>query len=269
MSERHFKLLLVAAERVLRPIIRLMVHQGLSEGAFAQLCRQLLVQETRKSLIEAGIKPTQTALSARTGLSRKEVARLQKGDDEADYESRALHRNRLSYILGGWATDHRFSDAGNARPLLLSGSGYQFVDLVRLYGGDTTPKSMLEALLESQCVTFDGEVVTLVTRALIPETETSELLEVFGTDGAEFLATILHNISSEPAERRFQRKVSSHRLSRSALDEFKLYSDKCSMKLLEEYDQWLTDHQARSEEESVYIAVGIYQYESDIEGEEL
>jgi hypothetical protein len=95
----------------------------------------------------------------------------------------------------------------------------------------------------------------------------TEKLEIFGTDGAELLATIEHNMISSAPDRRFQRKVSTTRLDPAALTAFKTMNEQKAMALLEEYDAWFSQHELNddSEDAALYVAAGIYVYEEPLE----
>ena len=87
-------------------------------------------------------------ISVATGMTRKEVSALlkssrgtQKGARKRSGEQRSLR------VLRGWLTDPRFQNR-NGHPDVLSYRGRKksFTVLVKLYGGDVTPKSVLREL---------------------------------------------------------------------------------------------------------------------------
>lgn len=260
------KAVLGSVAKALRPIVRLCLRHGLNEAAFAHLLRQLYVAEASRQLRQDSQRPSVSAIASLTGLSRKEVARLKSADtDQLLNESR--RRDRVTRVLSGWINDEEFSGEGAKRVLPMHGEGVSFFELVRRYGGDVTPTAMLNLLTAAGNVERgkDGSVV-LVSEAYIPTQTPLEKLEIFGTDGAELLDTIEHNIRPETRMRRFQRKVSNSNVSSKALDRFRHITETESMALLERFDAWLADNEANApEESSAYVAVGIYFYEKQSE----
>lgn len=87
-------------------------------------------------------------LSVATGMTRKEVAALletSRSGGGAAEEKRG--QQRALRVLKGWITDPRFRNAsGHPDELRLRGSKKSFALLVKLYGGDVTPKSVLREL---------------------------------------------------------------------------------------------------------------------------
>ena len=122
---------------------------------------------------------------------------------------------------------------------------------------------MLSLLTRNGAIESDAEQVTLLTDAYMPMDTPLERLEILGTDANELISTIAHNISAQPGERVFQRKVSFSGLSDTDLEDFRRFSDAKSQSLLEAYDAWLADRvgqhtQTDSRDESHSVSVGIY-----------
>lgn len=258
--------LLKTTERLLRPVVRVLLTHGLGHSALTDLCRRVFVEESHGILQTKGQKPTVSAISGMTGLSRKEVTRLQSIQSEALTEA-STRRHRAVQVLSGWANDPQFSEPGQARTLPMQGADRSFSALVKKYSGDVTPVAMLRLLVDSGNLRLEDETVELLSEAYLPMQTSTEKLEIFGTDGAELLATIEHNMISSAPDRRFQRKVSTTRLDPAALPAFKTMNEHKAMALLEEYDAWFSQHELNddSEDAALYVAAGIYVYEELLE----
>ena len=96
----------------------------------------------------------------------------------------------------------------------------------------------------------------------MPSATPVEKLDILGTDVAELIDTIAHNLQADPAQRYFQRKVSNVLVHPDAVDAFQEFSTRKSQMLLEEYHAWLSaneiDPGADIGEAPCYVAVGIY-----------
>ncbi|MEZ5570107.1 MAG: DUF6502 family protein [Halioglobus sp.] len=259
------RVLEAAVVRILRPLARVLISHGMAEGLFAQLARQAFVEAGFDHMARSGNRPTVSGVAALTGLSRKEVARLAQADPKGDRIARERY-NRAVRVISGWVNDTRFGKNGAPAPLRTDGDEPSFATLVRDYSGDVPPAAMLSVLQEGGNVAVDGQWVKLVQRAYIPMQTAPDRLNILGTDVAELILTIAHNIAAEPADRRFQRKVSSTRLRADAVQAFREYSNARSQELLEEYDAWLASrevsHDDPSEPAPAYVAVGIYYSEN-------
>lgn len=269
MDKTLHSALLDMAEKALRPIIRLLVMHGMTEGTFTELSRRLFVEESAAQLRATGEKATVSAISALTGLSRKEVKRQQMLNN-AERNEYGLKRNRAVQVLSAWCNDEQFCDAQGPRVLPITGEHASFAALVKQYSGDVTPVAMLSLLKNAGNIVQTEDTVELVSQAYLPMQTPMEKLDIFGTDGSELLSTIAHNITADTDARFFQRKVSTTKLRADAVEDFKSLSNRQSMELLKTYDAWLGHHETTQPDDpnTVYVAVGIYYFQNPKEGEQ-
>ncbi len=248
--------------KLLRPLVRVLLNHGVSHAAFAEMSRQAYVDEGFAHLARSANKPTASGVAALTGLSRKEVKRLNESDAGALSEA-VQRRNRAIRVISGWVNDLEFLHEGEPATLKLEGDQTGFAELVKRYSGDVTPAAMLSLLEASGNVEVDGGGVSLKKKAYIPMETPLDRLNILGTDTGELIETIGHNMMAAPADRLFQRKVSNALVRRDALKEFRELSNRRSQELLEEYDAWLSEREVDDQhgDEAAYVAVGIYYVE--------
>ena len=101
-----------------------------------------------------GNRLNNSRIAAATGLTRKDVRTLagllKSGRVTAAHE---VAKQRTARVLHGWRTDPEYVDRrGNPVRLTMAGFGLSFHSLVRRYGGDVTPVSVLNELLRSGAV---------------------------------------------------------------------------------------------------------------------
>jgi hypothetical protein len=246
---------------VLRPLVRVLLKLGFSYGAFSEIARQAFVLEGFVHANRHGSKSTGSAVAALTGLSRKEIRRLSQTATD-DLAAAATGRARAVRVLGGWTTDERFCTDNEPRVLSLDAIDGGFQSLVESYSGDVTPIAMLGVLEQAGCIERVAGGVALIRNAYLPMATPTERLNILGTDVAELIETIAHNIDSPEEHRMFQRKVSVQGLSAANLAEFQAFSNERSQALLEEYDRWLADRlesqSNQSTDENRDVSVGIF-----------
>jgi hypothetical protein len=259
-----------ALVRMLRPLVRLLLHRGVSFKDFAHLLRWVFVDVAAEEFGIAGRKQSVSRVSIVTGLTRKEVGHLLNIAEQRDRESSDKY-NRLSRVIAGWRRDPEFRDSrGGAVSLDIKGKGSTFSELVRRYSGDMTPRAMLDELLRVGAVrlTRDGRV-KLVVRSYVPGSGEDVKIHILGTDVGYLISTIDHNLQSDGSTSRkpyFQRKVLYDNLPAEALAKFRVLSTGSAQKLLEKLDMWLAEHD-RDNNPSVegtgrHVAgVGIYYFE--------
>ncbi len=240
--------------------MRVLINHGVSQDAFAELSRQAYVAEGFSHMESRGKRATVSGVAALTGLSRKEVKRLNETDGEA-LGAEGHRRNKAIRVISGWMHDPDFQTAAEPGKLAIEGKEYSFAELVKRYSGDVTPAAMLSLLQDSGNVRVDNGYVILEKKAFIPMATPLDRLNILGTDAGELIETIGHNMMATPEHRLFQRKVSNALVDRDALPEFRELSNRRSQELLEAYDAWLSKHEVRDDAEAAYVAVGIYYVE--------
>ncbi len=252
------------ALKVLRPLVRVMLRNGLACGSFEELVRKAYVDESFSEAKVNGKKATVSSVSAETGLSRKEVKRLvevenpHQADDGKRY-SRAVR------VISGWLNDRRFSSDENiALPLAIEEGEHAFAQLVKDYSGDIPTMAMLKLLESAGCVEVRGNQVFLIKYAYVPGNDSQELLNILGSDTSELINTIDHNLTCAEGDQYFQRKVTSHQLKLEAIPEFQKYCRIHSQTLLENMDAWLAENSiTEADAESRYVSLSIFYYETD------
>jgi hypothetical protein len=133
-----------------------MLKGGLGIGDLIRAAKRAYVQAAIAYVAPVGLRVNASRLSVITGLTRKEVTAIVneiKGAPTARLievkEQRALR------VLRGWKLDPRFcNNKGEPAWLPLRGDRRSFSALVREYGGDVTPNSVLKELERINAVTF-------------------------------------------------------------------------------------------------------------------
>jgi len=274
MSTEINKTLAAASLRLLRPLVRILLRNGVSYGAFADWVKWVFVDVADKEFALPGRKQTVSRVSVITGLSRKEVSRVQQL--EAADDSALSHRyNRAARVIGGWNHDEQFCGSEGSPTLLpFEGETPNFSELVRLYSGDMPARAVLDELLRIGAVEqrADGRL-QLMVRAYVPLGDETAKLNILGTDVCYLITTIDHNLQHASDTPRFQRKVAYDNLPEEALPQLRQLSSERSQALLEELDRWLRQ-QDRDANPVVQgsgrkrAGIGIYYFEEDVEGEE-
>ena len=261
-----YSVLAKSVSHLLKPLIQLLLRQGIAYGTLAGWMRQAYVEAATDELKIQGQKATITNISSLTGLTRKEVKRLCELDT-TNTNAANLRFNRAARVISGWTSDKTFHtpDGLPAALLLDAPDEPSFASLVKKYSGDMTTVSMLEMLRKAGCVGCYGERVVLLRHAYIPEVAlaSSDKLTILGNDVAELITTICHNLYASPDQLRFQRKVFHTALDSEQLSAFKKLAAEQSQLLLENLYEWLESHQlpADSEGSSHTVALGIYCHE--------
>ena len=261
MSEKLQVVLQKAANKILRPLVRVMLRNGIACGSFEEMVRKAYVDEAFNMSKQQG-KTTISAISAQTGLSRKEVKRLYEIEQDHGNNNSQKY-NRAIRVISGWMNDPRFiSSQGVSQALDMEGNETSFATLVKDYSGDIPTRAMFDLLQKSGCVEQVNGKIYLTSHAYVPGNDPTDVIDILGVDCNELMNTIIFNMNCDEAQRRFQRKVSTSLLAQEHKNAFLKYAGRRSQTLLEELDNWLSEHQGK-EEDSQYISLGIYIHQDD------
>jgi hypothetical protein len=257
-----------AVQRLLRPLVRILLRNGVSYGTFADLARWVYVDVATREFAIGGRKQSTSRVAVVTGLTRKEVHRLRQPSMPGDREI-AERYNRAARVIAGWRREREFlDDAGRPAALPVGGESGSFTSLVRRFSGDMPVRAVLDELRRVGAITeLDDGRIELVTRAYVPKTSETDKLHILGTDAAHLIATIDHNLRSDSPEPLFQRKVAYDNVPDHVLPDFRRLSAEKAQLLLEELDRWLAQHD-RDTEPSIegtgrnWAGMGIYYFEA-------
>lgn len=257
---------------ILKPLVRILLRNGIAYGSFAELAKKVYVDVAFEDFPPEGKKQSISYVSAMTGLTRKEAKRLHELEHTDPTGSKQRY-NRATRVISGWLNDAEFHNSrGKPATLPLEGAQASFAALVKKYSGDITPRAMLAVLDAAHAVKITTDKVLLIANAYIPGNDPVDKITILGTDTAELIATIDHNLTSPDSELRFQRKVSNRYVHVDAIPRFQALAEKRSQALLEKFDAWLAEYEIDPDdpdsEESRYVSVGIYYYENSHENEE-
>jgi hypothetical protein len=244
MEKKHLKPLYTAIIKLLRPLAKILLRNGVSYGTFADLAKWVFVDVATKEFVIKNRKQSTSRISVITGLSRREVMRVRKLPKPDITDSIEKH-NRAARVIAAWRRESEFLDTdGKPAPLPLDGDGTTFSELVKRFSGNMPPRAVLDELINVEAVSesFEDNTVTLLTRAYIPKNYDSHKINILGTDVKHLLSTINHNLQPGLMKPIFQRKVSYDNLPDEILEKFHNQFNKKAQDLLESADKWLAKH---------------------------
>ena len=205
-------------------------------------------------------------LSVATGMTRKEVSALLSDSKTSDIAIRRSGQQRALRVLRGWSTDPRFQNrSGRPSELSYRGKNESFTLLVKLYGGDVTPKSVLRELERIEVVEVtDAGTLRLRSsrRRSNSEVQLSDLARLF--EDFAFAVLQAHPGSSAPSF--FGFRDSTIPSTRDAAYFMRRFSRRAAA-LLEDFQQWSAGREctesASKERDGSRVGLGVYWLNSD------
>lgn len=271
-ADARLRLALNAAiQRLLRPLVRVLLRQSVPFSAFEEIAKQVYVDVAMNDFAIPGKKPSISRASILTGLTRKDVQARVTAPPDMSGEG-GEHYNRAARVLSAWTRHPDYQD-GSGQPRALDIDGAEgFATLVRRHSGDMPARAVLDELLRVGAVRKreDGRYEP-VARAYVPQRSVIEKIGILGSDVADLIGTIDHNIEFGSEDPRYQRKVMYHSIDVDALPAFRKLSATQAQALLERMDRWLAardvepGHEHRPHRR---VGLGIYYFEAPVEPDE-
>ncbi len=237
--KEHLRL---AVRMMLKPLVRLLISQGVSHGDFSDAAKDVYVEVGIRHF-DNSTKVNQSKIAILTGLTRKEVKNVI--DRAISAGSHNKNYSRPSRVLAGWHSDPKYIGPYGVPleiPYEPSGDeGPSFTELVRTYSGDMAPRPMLKELVRvGAVVELENKTYKAVRRDFEAEALSPELVERLGKVGHYFFSTAAANIEKkEQGSGNFDRRVYTEEgLSTESLRAFDTYIKKRGQEFLEELDNW-------------------------------
>jgi Family of unknown function (DUF6502) len=204
--------------RLLRPLVRLLIRSGVTFPVLVDLLRTLYVDVANRDLLDPRVQ-TDSRISLMTGVHRKEIRRLRSLAPGRDEIPAVVTLS--SEIIARWLGTPAFTDATGALlplpRLAQPDGGPSFDSLVGSVTTDVRPRAVLDDWISQGIVTLDqGDRVHLNARAFVPRPGRDEQLFYFARNLHDHIAAAAANISAEGAAPFFDRSVHYDQLPREA-----------------------------------------------------
>lgn len=164
---------------VAKPFVKLCVRNALRLGAVLEALKATYVEVAKEELELQGKPATASAVSAMTGLHRKDAARLLK-----DGTPRNKDYDLMTRVLGKWQGSSKYTTkSGQPRVLSAQGNGSEFFGLVRSLSADLNPYTVLNELIRIGSVerTARGGV-RIASRVYVPKGDTEQGMQLLARD---------------------------------------------------------------------------------------
>lgn len=239
-SRRHF---LLALRRILRPIVRLLIRNGIGYAEFADVARGAYVESAIRNYPNDGVKPTREQVALITGIPRERVDHYI--DEQEVQPSKELPPTAgTAEVLHKWHTDPKYLSP-DGTPLELqfdAPSGPSFQGLVAEVNAKASSESVIEELLSTRSVVYSDENrLRVVTRCFLWPGEWAHSIEHFGSSLVHLIQTLEYNFQPTNTEiKRLERFVSADQgLPARLLQSFHEFAKERADQFLYDLDDWL------------------------------
>lgn len=257
-----------ALRQVLRPLVRLMLAQGITFPYLADLLKRLFVEVAAQEFQLDGKPCTDSRVSLISGVHRKDVSRLRALMLESE-QSKPSVVPRGAQLVAHWMADPRYLQPdGQPRPLarLASDGGEQsFEALVASVNSDIRSRVVLDEWLRLGVVHLDeDDRVCLHQQAFVPSHGADEKAFYLGHNLHDHAAAAVHNLLGQGAPF-MERSVHYNALSAASVAQLGRQAEDQGMKALLSLNQAAMasethDAEMASADPAQRITFGVYFY---------
>jgi hypothetical protein len=266
MSE-NFKLTLLSTFKpLMRPLVRILVRNGVAFGEFAELLKMIFVEAAQDVLQLADSRQSVARLAITTGLTRVEVSRLLEQTEE-EAEALAGRLSRVGRLLAGWHQDSDFTGPyGIPYEVPFDGQPGRrsFCELVRRYTGDVPAREMLDELNRIGAVRDLGNgFYRVLARSYIPSAADPAKFHAMSVAFTDLAKTLDQNLRPDEDHKLFERRVWAPNgvTPEDALEFDSIVKDR-GQQFLETLDDWLTTRETEAMKHGVNrkVKLGVAMY---------
>ena len=226
--------LMAALRRLLRPLVRALIHQHVQYPQLARLLKSLYVDIAKREFAIDGEEVTLSRLSLLTGIHRREAKRVSEESKTPDAPAPSAV-SLGTQVLARWTGEAPWVDAeGRPRPLPWADeSGIDFRALVRSVSVDIHARSVLDDWLRLGVAVQDTrDRVVLRTAAFVPTKGFDEKAHFVGRNLRDHISAGFENLAADEAPH-FERAVYYADLPDSAIVELDALAREVSQEALE------------------------------------
>ncbi len=268
MSESVKATLLSAFRPLMRPLVRILVRNGVSFGEFSELLKIVFVDSAQEVLQLPDSRQSVSRIAITTGLTRLEVSRLLTQTDE-DAEALIGRLSRVGRLLTGWHQDSDFTGPYGI-PYEVQFEGLpgrrSFTELVRRYTSDVPADEMLDELKRLGAVLDLGNgYYRVLIRSYIPSAADPAKFHAMSVAFTDLAKTLDQNLRPDEDQKIFERRVWAPNgiTPNDALD-FDIYVKDRGQQFLESLDDWLSTRETAAArngaDQRVKVGVAMYMF---------
>lgn len=196
MSQSSSQIVLACVLKVMRPLARLLLKNGVTYTAFAQALKPVFLQAAHDELNSLGRPTTDSAVSLLSGVHRRDVrnlTRLAPEDDAGLREPTSL----VSQVATRWMHAAAFSEAPGKGKVLPRTGENSFDQLVAEVSSDVRPRAVLDELLRLGVAAEEAEGIRMLTAGFIPRKGLQEMASLFADNLHDHVAAAGGNLQGE------------------------------------------------------------------------
>jgi len=254
-------------KRLLRPLVRALISNGVTAPAFYQIVKSVYVEVAEKDFQLEGKRQTDSRLSILTGVHRRDVSAYRAASARTDTTVQRKI-SAIASVAGAWVGGTATTDAtGSPLPLpRTSETGPSFESLVQSVSRDVRPRTILEELLRQDLVAEDADgMLVLHTDAFVGPADTAQKVHFFGDNVGDHIAAAVENLLADTPPF-MERAVFYNKLTPASVDRIEAQGREQAMALLKDVNRLAASCQTADEDDPAAterLRLGVFFYRAD------
>lgn len=254
---------MAAVRLVLRPVVRVLIHFGVTFPTLATLLKGVYVDVAERDFALPGRPMTDSRVTLLTGVHRKDVSRL-RDQPAPQRDPVAASPSLAAQVVARWLGDAAFRTAeGAPLPLPRAGGEPSFEALVAGISKDIRPRALLDELLRAGLVQEAAEgLLELAASAHLPHGEMDKLAHYYGRNLADHAAAAGYNLTGGTPPF-LERAMFHDGLSARSVEELRAEAERLGMAMLVGLNRRateLSDRDATAGGPKLRFTTGLYAY---------
>ena len=147
----------ISLQRLLRPLVRIMLREGLTYSNFAAIAQMAFVESAAKDFVGKGMKSSVSSVCAMTGMSPSEINAVLAAQEKFEASEVLEVSNPFARVLHGWHNDRDYvGPYGFPVDLPFEGAPLSFTILTSRHASGVSPQAVLQELKRVGAVTEVG-----------------------------------------------------------------------------------------------------------------
>src|SRR5579863_134246 len=147
----------LSLRRLLKPLVKIMLREGLTYSHFAAIAQMAFVESAAKDFVGKGMKSSATSVCALTGMTAQEVQAVLIEQERFESSELLEVSNPFARVLHGWHNDRDYvGPYGFPVDLPFEGSPLSFTILTNRHAAGVSPHAVLKELRRVDAVTEVG-----------------------------------------------------------------------------------------------------------------
>jgi Family of unknown function (DUF6502) len=264
-------LLQQALDKVLLPMAELCLAKGLSIQSVEERLRHAFVQAAINAHGNQLPQRLNSRISATTGLTRREVARIQ-AENETPTPARKTRPSSATELFTRWMTLPELRDA-DGQPMALPrlGAAPSFEQLAQSITQDVHPRSLLDELCRLNMAVWDVEtdLVSLTQAAFVPRGDWARMTAFLADNVGDHLRAASANVLNSGKEH-MEQAIFADELSVQSLQAFREMMAAQWQQMLDslvpQLEQFIADDKQAGRIQNQRVRIGLYTWSQPMAG---